>query len=182
MGANASVRSLQAGDPHSGHESTVYTSKDLLGQRIGPLAFVNWGIIFLMFSLFLLHRSQMGEASSRKYSPMMQCLIPITLTWRTTADVKTWCTNRQFGEPPNHLVLPCVMSPSNESGIFDLVHLSVWCFICSLTGHKRDMTSVFKKRVNFIIFQWQKNVDQTGFVCWSNELKFYGTAPDNVWD
>lgn len=144
MGANASVRSLQLGDPHSGHESTVDTSKDLLGQRSGPSAFVKWGIIFLMFSLFLLHRSQKGEASSRKFSPMMQCLIPITLTWRTTADVKTWCTNQQFGEPPNHLVLPSVISPSNESGIFDLVHLSVWWFICSLTGCNLDMTSVFK--------------------------------------
>lgn len=37
---DASVRYVQAGDPHCGHEATVYTSKDLLGQRSGPLASV----------------------------------------------------------------------------------------------------------------------------------------------
>lgn len=41
----------------------------------------------------------MEVPSSRKSSPMMLCLIPITLTWRITADVKTLCTNQLSGEP-----------------------------------------------------------------------------------
>lgn len=109
-----------------GHESTVDTQEDLSGQRNGPVAFIIWGIIFLIFSLFLLHRSQMEEPSSRRSSPMMQCLIPITLTWRTTADVKTWCTNQQSGEPPHQLLLAYVMSPWNEN-FWPCSHVS-WVF------------------------------------------------------
>ncbi|CAG14267.1 unnamed protein product, partial [Tetraodon nigroviridis] len=79
--------------------------------------------------------SQMEEPSSRKSSPTMRCLIPITLTWRTTADVRTWCTNQQSGETPRQLLLACVMSPWNENDSFDLVHVTVECFLCSLAGH-----------------------------------------------
>lgn len=57
----------------------------------------------------------------------MQCLIPITLTWRTTAGVKTWCTNQQSGEPPHQLLLACIMSPGKENDISDLVHIS-WVY------------------------------------------------------
>lgn len=70
----------------------------------------------------------MEEPSSRKSSPMMQCLIPITLTWKTTAGAKTWCTNQQSGELPHQSLLACVMSPWDENDIFDLVHISVGYF------------------------------------------------------
>lgn len=46
----------------------------------------------------ILYRSQMEVQSSRKSSPMMPCLIQITLIWRTTAGGKILCINQPSGE------------------------------------------------------------------------------------
>lgn len=88
-----------------GHGTTVYAWEELSGRRGGPHPIHHQrNHLFNALSLSLLHRSLMEEPSSRKFSPTTQCLIPITLTWRTTAGVKTWCTNQQSGEPQNQSI------------------------------------------------------------------------------
>lgn len=99
--ADEAMRSLQAGVP-----SSLQAGGRQVMCRRGSGAKVTLCLIhphrnhlFNAPSLFWLRRSQMEEPSSRRFSHMMQCLIPITPTWRTTAGVRTWCTNQQSGEP-----------------------------------------------------------------------------------
>lgn len=108
-----------------GHESTADTLEDLPGRRRWPRGVHHLrNRLFNVLSPVLLHRSQMEEPSSRKSSPMMQCLTPITLTWRTTADAKTWCTSQQSGEPTPPSLLACVTPPWNDNASVDLVHVN----------------------------------------------------------
>lgn len=61
----------------------------------------------------------------------MLCLIPITLTWRITADVKTLCTNQLSGEPQNQLTLISNKSSSllNCSCMYHTFCFCSTCFV-----------------------------------------------------